>query len=51
MLHAKTSLRFDQLDQISRARALTEVESIELKRLMQGLGLIGTHFSRRISPA
>ena len=50
-LHAKISLRFEQLDQISRARALNEAESIELERLMQRLGLIETSFSRRLSPA
>ena len=51
MLHAKASLRFEQLDQISRVRALTHAESVELERLMQRLGLIEGHFSRRISLA
>ena len=47
-LHADTHLRFERLDQISRVRALSAAESIELERVMQHLGMIKDHFSRRL---
>ena len=47
-MNADAHLCFERLDQISRVRALTVSESIELERVMQRLGMIKQHFSRRL---
>lgn len=41
-------LRYERLDQISRVRALSMLESLELERAMQRLGMMDHHFARRL---